>query len=175
MNEAGGISPLDALPVNVVAKNLVLYLKDFTPQEVAAWFKTGKDMAAEIACPLTIPNFGVAKSVVRRYLASMDERFFEAVRYRISEVLPIHSALLGKDSVREWYFENMIRVRDRLLADLDAAMRKGAKPSEHRQNGGGRSGGGSGAGRAGVPGVLLPEKAGQLDHDLPPAVPDIDF
>jgi hypothetical protein len=157
MNDAGGMSPLDAMAANVVAKNLAMYLGQFSPQDVAVWCKSNKDMAAEIACPLTIPNFGVARSVVRRYLTSVDNRFFEAVRIRISQALPVHAALLGKDSVWPWYAQNMIRVRDRLLADLDAVNTgEGAKTHDRsRQDGVGMGGGADDSRGPGKRGILL--------------------
>jgi hypothetical protein len=166
MNDYGGLSVIDAFAVNLTATALANYISTVTLEELASFVKGNKDMAADIPTVITLPNFPMAKVAVVKYLKNVDDRLYEHVRYRLSSQFPQHAALLGLDSVTPWYYQNMNRVKQRLISEL---QRGGEKNSElKRQDVANSSIGGSSVSGSRPVGVLLHEEVNySVGHSIP--------
>lgn len=115
-------SALDAVLISAAARYLASWLATVPPETLAEWVRSGEDLAARFPRDLTLPNLGLTRGMLARYLrTSVDEDWYEALRLELGRYLPVHAAMLGLEQARPWYHQQMNKVREVLLERLVAA------------------------------------------------------
>jgi hypothetical protein len=134
---------------NLAARELGRFLAQHDLADVARWAKAREDLAARLPADFEVPLAGIQRHLALAAVRRMGERApdgscpawdlilqnlhdaaattaFGARQAGQPEVLATArklqamAALLGRQDVRPWYYENMDRLRQRVLARLEA-------------------------------------------------------
>jgi hypothetical protein len=162
LNDVGGINAIEALVINKAVDNLQHYLKDVPVKQLAQYVKENRDLSKEIPMNFTVPGIVMKfKKQLISYLKNCDankyKQLYEYIRISLSRYHPVHSELLGLNSARGWYYSNMDRIKDLIIARLEGGI-------DDEKYGNSAVGGGD-TGGSGDAGILLLQQDQGLSGD----------
>jgi len=112
------ISGLQVLAVNWAARALASWLQQVPPEQLRDWIRGDVDLSAELPIGFQIPNFGLTRAAMTRFLEGVGQPMYEAIRLRLAADLPLHAAMLGLPEAYPWYVRTMESLRLRLVDEL---------------------------------------------------------
>jgi hypothetical protein len=120
----------ETLIVGVATDNLARYLNGISLEQLAQYVLDNFDMASLLPMEFDVSRFTIIKNTLAGQIKKMDTRIYEAIRVNLSRTHPQHSAFIGIDSApagsispRRWYYQNMERVKQRIIDQLEGRDR----------------------------------------------------
>jgi len=130
---------------NIAARELLKFFSTRQPEEVAQWFREGKDLSELLPTDFEIPD-GIKGKIVRSALKKFTERTdgtypaYDLILQNIHDMatlgrqvhaaagnaegaeamrrVQVIAAFLGKEKVRPWYYRNMDKAYQKIVPKL---------------------------------------------------------